>query len=111
MIIDTNIIKIAEYTYGRYMAESRNHAPQRPEMPAVEMQETGVHTKSNKKPTTQSGLSMWPKLKTEGNRPADGDNYDAFSVYTNTFRNTISGTGNGPRYWTSDNTRNPYSQI
>lgn len=94
------------YTYSPTAAASRNYTPTKPSIKPNVVKINGSEEKSvgdikfDKKDT--------PKFSK--NESVSPDIARApFGRYTNNFKNCISGTGYGRRYWVEDPARNAYS--
>lgn len=104
---DLQIIKLAaSYTYSPTAAASRNYTPPKSGIKYGVVKLTGSEEKPAKK--VKFDKSDAPKHST--NEATSPDIAMApFRRFTNDFKNVISGTGYGRRYWTESPARNAYS--
>lgn len=103
---DLYILKLASYTYSPTAAESRNYTPKKPKI------KPGV-VKINGSEERKVSAVKFPKTdvpRHTSNKSTDPDIAMApFRRFSNDFKNCISGTGYGRRYWVESPARNAYS--
>lgn len=105
---DLHILKLAaSYTYRPTAASSRNYTPKKPKI------KPGVVRINGSEEKDASAKVKFPKLdvpKHAHNSNTDPDIAMApFRRFRNDFKNCISGTGYGRRYWVESPARNAYS--
>jgi hypothetical protein len=104
---DLHILKLAaSYTYSPTASASRNYTPPKPKIkPGVVRINSNEEKKIEDIKFDDTGVP-----KPSENKSVSPDVARApFGRYTNDFKNCISGTGYGRRYWVEDPARNAYS--
>lgn len=102
-----HILKLAaSYTYSPTAAESRNYTPRKPKIKPGVVKING----SEEKKVEDVKFDKTDVPRHSINSATSPDIARApFGRYTNDFKNCISGTGYGRRYWVEDPARNAYS--
>lgn len=105
---DLYILKLASaaYTYNPTAAESRNYTPPKPKIKPGLVRING----SEERKADDVKFSKLDVPKKSHNASTDPDIAMApFRRFSNDFKNCISGTGYGRRYWVESPARNAYS--
>lgn len=104
----SHILKLASaaYTYNPTAAESRNYTPPKPKIKPGMVKING----SEERKADGVGFDKLDVPKKSQNTSTDPDIAMApFRRFSNDFKNCISGTGYGRRYWVESPARNAYS--
>ena len=104
---DLHILKLAaSYTYNPTAAAARNYTPPKPDIKPGIVKING----SEERKADEAKFVKTDVPKASVNTSVSPDIARApFGRYSNDFKNCISGTGYGRRYWVEDPARNAYS--